>query len=197
MRAARAAAAEHELVLARRRRATASAGGTLIILSSLALLSTSLLAETESGTGLLVRIHHAAVPGLTFEHARPLLIVALALGIATLATSAMLALLTPRRTATRRLYGLPAPKPRAVRAHRHRIAVVLVAGVAPVLIGGALPLIVDLLPIERRIDASSAVGNSVLDIVIGLAVPATLLSVLFFRWVSRLAGFEPQESTRG
>jgi hypothetical protein len=195
LRAAAAAAAERELAIARRRRATVSAGGTLIILSSLALLGTSLIAETESGTGLLVKVHQAAVPGLAFDHARPLLIIATALGIATVSTSVMLAVLAPRRKAARRLHGLPAPRPRAVRAHRHRIAVVLGAGVAPVLIGGALPLIVDLLPIGRRIDASSAVGNSLLDIVIGLAVPATLLSVLFFRWVGRLAGVEAREAT--
>jgi hypothetical protein len=197
LRAARTAEAEHEFVLARRRRATAAAGGTLIILSSVALLATSLIAETESGTSLLVRVHDAAVPGLAFEHARPLLIVATALGIATVSTSVMLAVLTPTRKAARRLHGLPAPKPRAVRAQRHRVAVVLGAGVAPVLIGGALPFIADLLPIGIRIDASSAVGSNLLDVIIGLAVPATLLSVLFFRWVARLASAETPDSDRG
>jgi hypothetical protein len=59
-----------------------------------------------------------------------------------------------------------------------------------VLIGGGLPLIAHLLPIGLRIDASSAVGDNLLDLVIGLAVPATLLSVLAFRWVARLAAAE-------
>jgi hypothetical protein len=98
---------------------------------------------------------------------------------------------------TRRLPGVPAPTRRAVRAHRHRVAVVLGAGVAPVLIGGALPVIAHFLPIGIRIDASSAVGSNLLDVIIGLAVPATLLSVLFFRWVARLASAETPDSDRG
>jgi hypothetical protein len=197
LRAARAVVAERELASARRRRATASAGGTLIILSSVALLATSLVAETESGNGALVTIHDAAVPGLAFEHARPLLIVATALCIATISASALLAVLAPSRRGRRRLHGLPAPKPRAVRAQRHRTLVVLGAGVAPVLIGGAFPFIADLLPIGLRIDASSAVGDNLLDIVIGFAVPATLLSVLFFRWVARLATTDARSSHHG
>jgi hypothetical protein len=197
LRATRAAEAEHEFASARRRRATASAGGTLVILSSVALLATSLIAETESGNSLLVSVHDAAVPGLAFEHARPLLIVATALSIATVSTSVMLAVLTPSRKVARRLHGLPAPNPRPVRAQRHRVAVVLGAGVAPVLIGGALPFLGHLLPIGIRIDASSAVGSNLLDVVIGLAVPATLLSVLFFRWVARLASADTPDAEHG
>jgi hypothetical protein len=71
---------------------------------------------------------------------------------------------------------------------RHRTAIVLAAGVAPVLLGGAYPFIARLLPIGLQIDASSGVGTNLLDIVIGFAVPATVLSVLYFRWVARLAG---------
>ena len=197
VRAALADAAGRELASARRRRATASAGGTIVILSAVALLATSLVAETEPGSGVLVTVQRAALPGLAFEHARPLLIVAMALALATASTAVMLAVLTPRRKSARRPYGLPGPKPRPVRAQRHRAAVVLIAGVAPVLIGGGLPLIAHLVPIGVRIDASGAVGDSLLDVVIGFAVPATLLGVLFFRWVARLAGAETRDSEHG
>ena len=53
------------------------------------------------------------------------------------------------------------------------------------------------MPIGLRIDASGAVGDSLLDVVIGFAVPATLLGVLFFRWVARLAGAETRDSEHG
>jgi hypothetical protein len=188
VRAALATAAERELAGERRRRALASAGGTLVIVTAVALLATSLVAQTGPGNGVLVAAHDAAVPGLAFEHARPLLILATALVIATVSASVVLAVLKPRRRAERRLFNLPAPAPRPVRAHRLRVALVLAAGVAPVLLGGGLPLIAHLLPIGLRIDASSSAGDNLLDLVIGLAVPATLLSVLFFRWFAGLAG---------
>jgi hypothetical protein len=194
LRAALTAAAEHQLALDRRRRATASAGGTLVVVTAVALLATSLVAETESGNGALVTVHEAAVPGLAFEHARPLLVLTTALAVATVSTWVMLAVVTPSRRRTRRLYNLPAPTPRPVRAHRRRVAVVLAAGVAPVLIGGGLPFIAHLLPLGLRIDASSSVGDNLLDVVIGFAVPATLLSVLCFRWVARLAAAETPDS---
>ena len=54
-----------------------------------------------------------------------------------------------------------------------------------------------LLPIGLRIYASSGVGDSLLDVVVGLGVPATLLGVLCFRWVARLAGAETGDSGRG
>ena len=75
-------------------------------------------------------------------------------------------------------------------AQRHRTAIVLAAGVAPVLLGGAYPFIAHLLPMGLQVDASSEVGANLLDVVIGFAVPATILSVLYFRWVARLAGAE-------
>jgi hypothetical protein len=197
LRAALSEAAGCELERARRRRATASAGGTIVILSAMALLATSLVAATERGSGLLATVHRAALPGLAFDHARPLLIVATALALATASTAAMLPVLTPRRKAARRPYGLPVPKPGPVRAQRQRALVVVLAGVAPVLIGGGLPFIARLLPIGLRIDASSGVGDSLLDVVVGFAVPATLLGVLCFRWVARLAGAETGESGHG
>jgi len=168
-----------------------------VILSAMALLATSLVAATERGSGLLATVHRAALPGLALDHARPLLIVATALALATASTAAMLPVLTPRRKAARRPYGLPVPKPRPVRAQRQRALVVVLAGVAPVLIGGGLPFIARLLPIGLRIDASSGVGDSLLDVVVGFAVPATLLGVLCFRWVARLAGAETGESGHG
>jgi hypothetical protein len=195
LRAALAAAAEHEHAIARRRRAMASAGGTLVILTAVALLATALIAETASGSSALTSAHHAAAPGLAFEQARPLLIVATSLIIATASTGVMLAVLKPRRKAPRRPYGLPTPKPRPVsRVQRHRTAIVLAAGVAPVLFGGAYPFIAHLLPIGLQIDASSEVGTNLLDVVIGFAVPATVLSVLYFRWVARLASAETRDS---
>ena len=197
LRAALAAAAEHEHAIALRRRAMASAGGTLVILMAVALLAIALIAETRPGTRLLTSAHHAATPGLAFEHARPLLIVATALITATVSTGVVLAVLEPRRTAPRRPYGLPTPKPRPVsRVQRHRTAIVLAAGVAPVLLGGAYPFIAHVLPIGLRIDASSEVGTNLLDVVIGFAVPATILSVLYFRWVARLASAERWDSER-
>jgi hypothetical protein len=168
-----------------------------LILSAVALIATSLVAETEPGAGVLATVHRAALPGLAFYHARPLLIIATALALATASTAVMLAILTPRGKAARRPHGLPVPKPRPVRAQRQRVAVVLLAGVAPVLIGGGLPLIAHVLPMGLRIDASGAVGDSLLDVVIGFAVPATLLGVLFFRWVARLAGAETGDSEHG
>lgn len=195
LRAALTAAAEHEHGIARRRRALASAGGTLVILLAVALLATALIAETRSGGRLLTSAHHAAAPGLAFDHARPLLIVAAALIAASVSTGVMLAVLQPRRRAPRRPYGLPTPKPRPVsRVQRHRTAIVFAAGVAPVLLGGAYPFIARLLPVGLQIDASSEVGANLLDVVIGFAVPATILSVLYFRWVARLASAERWDS---
>jgi hypothetical protein len=191
LRAALASAAEHEHAIARRRRAMAAAGGTLVILIALALLAIALISETRSGSGLLTSAHRAVAPGLAFEHARPLLIVAAALITATVSTGVMLAVLEPRRRAPSRPFGLPTPKPRPVsRVQRHRTAIVLAAGVAPVLLGGAYPFIAHLLPMGLQVDASSEVGANLLDVVIGFAVPATILSVLYFRWVARLAGAE-------
>jgi hypothetical protein len=195
LRAALAAAAEHEHAIARRKRAMASAGGTLVILTAVALLATALTAETESGSRLLTSAHNAAAPGLAFGHARPLLIVATSLIIATVSTGVMLAVLKPSRRAPRRPYGLRTPKPRPVsRVQRHRTAIILAAGVAPVLLAGAHPFIAQLLPIGHQIDASSEVGTNLLDVVIGFAVPATVLSVLYFRWVARLASAETRDS---
>ena len=175
----------------------ASAGGTLVILMAAALLATVLIAETRSGSKLLASAHHAATPGLAFEHARALLIVATALITATVCTGVMLAVLRPSRRAPRRPYGLPTPKPRPVsRLQRHRTAIVLAAGVAPVLLGGAYPFIAHVLPIALQIDASSEVGTNLLDVVIGFAVPATILGVLYFRWVARLASAERWDSER-
>jgi hypothetical protein len=191
LRVALALAAEREHAMARRRGAMASAGGALVILSALSLIATSLLAETASGNRLLASAHHALAPGLAFAHARPVLIVATALSIATVSTCVMLAVLKPSRKAMRRPYGLPTPRPRLVsRVQRHRAAIVLVAGVAPVLLGGGLPFLAHLVPIGLEIDANSAVGSNLLDLVIGFVVPATVLSVLYFRWVARLAGAE-------
>jgi hypothetical protein len=195
LRAALAAAAERDHATARRRRAMASAGGTLVILLAVALLATALIAETSSASRLLTSAHHAAAPGLAFEHARPLLIVAMALITATLSSGVMLAVLEPRRRAPRRPYGLPRPKPRPVSpVQRHRTAIVLAAGVAPVLLGGAYPFIAHVLPVGLQIDASSEVGSNLLDVVIGFGVPATILSVLYFRWVARLASAERRDS---
>jgi hypothetical protein len=197
LRVALAAAGEHEHVIARRRRAMASAGGAIVILSAFALLATSLISETPPGNSLLASVHNAAAPGLAFEHARPLLIVATALITAAVSTCLMLAVVKPSRKATRRPYGLPTPKPRLrSRVQRHRVAIVLVAGVAPVLLGGGLPFIAHLLPVGLQIDANSAVGTNLLDLVLGLAAPATVLSVLYFRWVARLASQETTDSER-
>jgi uncharacterized membrane protein len=194
LRAGLVATAEHERAIDRRRRAAASAGGTITILAALSLLVASLLATTSSGNHLLASLHHAAAPGLSFEHARRLLIVATALTIVTASTWLMLVVVKPAGERQRQPRSRsPRPRP-ASRVQRHRVTIVLAAGVTPVLLGGGIPFAAKFLPIGLHIDTNSAVGSSLLDIVIGFAVPATILSVLFFRWMGRLAGMATDAS---
>jgi hypothetical protein len=184
-----AAAEKSERAISRRRRAAASAAGTIAIFASVALFATCFIANTRSAGVLLAATHRAVAPGLSFHDARRLLILAATLTIVTLATWLMLAVLRPGRKANRPQRAHRSQRPRAAsRVQRHRIAIVLAAGVTPVLLGGILPFAAQSLPIGFDIDGNSGVGANLLDYVIGLAVPATFLSVLYFRWVSRLSG---------
>lgn len=186
-----ASTTERERAGDRRRRAAASAGGTILILAAFALLATSILATTRSGERLLASAHLAVAPGMSSEAASRLLIVATALVTVTVSTWLMLAVLKPARRGARKHARRPRP---ASRVQRHRGAIVLAAGVTPVLLGGGLPFAAKFLPLGVQIDTNSAVGSNVLDLVIGIAVPAVVLSVLYFRWVARLAALPAEAS---
>ena len=146
---------------------------------------------------MIAAAQNAAAPGLSLEETRRFLIVASTLALLTATIWLVLALLKPTRAAGQAgrvcRSGTPAS---SSWAQRHRGTIVLVAGLAPVLLAGILPLAATLLPIGLHVDASSAVGTTLLDWVIGLAVPAVLLSVLYFRWVARLSRVATDASDR-
>jgi hypothetical protein len=171
----------------RRSHAAASAGGTVAILAGCSLFATSLLASTRPGSHMFASERHAVAPQLGFEKAHPLLMVVTALAMVTLSTWLMLLVAAPREGRRRARQRLELARPRS-RVQRHRSAIVLAGGVTPVLLGGGLPFAAKFLPLGFQIDVNSAVGSNWLDLVLGLAVPATLLAVLYFRWVARLAG---------
>ena len=165
-----------------------TAGASVAILAAVVLYGTTLVANSARAGRMIAAAQNAAAPGLSLDETRRFLIVASTLVLLTATIGLVLALLKPTRAAGQaervRRCGTPAS---SSWAQRHRGTIVLVAGLAPVLLAGILPLAATLLPLGLHVDASSAVGTTLLDWVIGLAVPAVLLSVLYFRWVAGLS----------
>jgi hypothetical protein len=168
--------------------AKVSAGASVAILAAVALYGTTLVANSVSASRMIALVQDAAAPGLSLDETRRLLIIGSTLALLTGVIWLVLAILKPTRGASD---GQGVRRPRRLTpsswVQRHRGSIVLAAGVAPVLLAGLLPLAATLLPLGLHVDASSAVGTTLLDWVIGLAVPGVLLSVLYFRWVARLS----------
>lgn len=165
-----------------------SAGAAVAMLAAVALYGSSLVADSVPAGRLIAATQDAAAPGLTLGETRHVLIFGSALALLTVSMWLVLALVRPMRAAgTSRRFRYAGAPATSSWGQRHRGTIVLVAGLAPVLLAGVLPLAATLLPLGLHVDASSAVGTTLLDWVIGLAVPAVLVSVLYFRWLARLS----------
>jgi hypothetical protein len=168
--------------------ARVSAGASVAVLAAVVLYGTTLVANSVPAGRIIAATQNAAAPGLSLDDTRRLLIVGSTLALLTGTIWLVVAFLRPTRAAGQGERVRRSRTPASISwAQRHRGTIVLVAGLAPVLLAGILPLAATLLPLGLNVDASSAVGTTLLDWVIGLAVPAVLLSVLYFRWVASLS----------